>query len=82
MQENTKNVFNKTGDTILKLSCLDYKNEGFFVPISHLNELRRKIYAKAEEFITTNKKEIQNIKFAYKNDVKNTPKWLLKIDNE
>lgn len=82
MQENTKNVFDKTGDTILKLSCLDYKNEGFFVPVSHLNELRRKIYTKAEEFITANKKEIQNIKFAYKNDVKITPKWLLKIDNE
>ncbi len=41
--------FSKTGDTPFELRCLDVENaDGYFVPVSVLNELRRDLYSKIE----------------------------------
>lgn len=69
--------FAKTGGTKLSLRRLDINNpSGLFVPVSCMNELRRKLYEQI-------KPEFKNTKLSFKESRrgKSEAKWIIKTDN-
>ena len=76
VQEAVEKAFAKTGDTCFVLNKLDVvNNEGMFVPVSLLNELRRKLYAEIKPEIT--KGTLPVIDSAIKTD---KIQWIIKTD--
>lgn len=77
MNDAVKKAFAKTGDTELNLKKIDIINKDkCFVPLSILNDLRRKLY----EQITPNIEKV-----CYDNppirSLPTTKKWIIKVDN-
>ena len=77
LKDTVQKVFEKTGDTSFLLNSLNLKNEGgYFVPISVLNDLRRRLYASIE--ICHSEGVLPDVDvFAHKKE----SKWLIKTDN-
>ncbi len=74
--ENVKSSFNKTGDLPFKLRSLHLENkEGYFVPISLLNELRRQLYA----LIDVDSKMPKMPAYTFKKEHE-APQWTIKTD--
>lgn len=70
-------AFAKTGDTAFSLGRLALHNEaGLFVPVSLLNELRRRLYAAVEP----EHKEGSLPPLSSQRE-RGTPKWIVKTDN-
>lgn len=77
LNEAIKNAFAKTGDTVFCLKNIIIKNEqNLFVPISILNDLRRKLYEQI--VIEYEKVYLKNV------DVRSYPSrsgWIVKVDD-
>ena len=77
VSESIKNAFAKVGDTVFELNRIDINNvRGLFVPISMLNDLRRKLY---EQIVIEDELPILN-----EVDPRIWPKkqgWIVKVDD-
>ncbi len=78
MTKAIHSAFEKTGDTALDLAELTIQNKaGLFVPMSVLNELRRKLYSQID--ITHVVPDLPQPDQMVKTNT--TPKWIIKTDN-
>ena len=78
MMDAIQSAFEKTGDTSLSLAELTIQNKnGLFVPMSVLNELRRKLYSQIE-IVPVRLNLPQPSQMKKENDL---PKWIIKTDN-
>lgn len=77
VEDAFKQSFEKTGGTEFRLNSLSIKNpEGLFVPVSKINDLRRKLY----ETININHKQGTLPKLSVK-EQQMSQKWAIKTDN-
>ncbi len=79
MRDGTTTAFSKLGDTLFELRNFEYKNDGYFAPLSELNDIRRELTQKLQE-----KPEyiMPDVKFISHSgtDVANTG-FVVKVDN-
>ena len=77
MTDAIQSAFEKTGDTALSLAELTVQNKnGLFVPMSVLNELRRKLYSQIEiTHVRLNLPQPFQMK-----KTNSLPKWIIKTD--
>lgn len=75
--QTIKDVFAKTGNTNFSLKTIQaYNPENLFVPVSVLNDLRRRLYEKiVYEYIST-RRDIVPVRTIFNNS-----KWIVKIDD-
>ena len=79
MAEGAKTAFSKLGESSFNLGEFIYLNEGFFAPLSLLNDIRREFVDKLNKL--TLEKQLPQIEYI-KNDIKTLiPSYIVKVDN-
>ncbi len=75
--QTIKDVFAKTGNTNFSLKTIQiYNSESLFVPVSVLNDLRRKLYEKIVYEEISTQRDIIPVRTIF-----NNPKWIVKVDD-
>ena len=78
MKDGVFTAFSKLGDSSFSLGHLEYNNDGFFAPISLLNEIRRQLCEKLETKPVYVLPTVEYPKYLPKNHQTN---FVIKIDN-